>query len=73
MREGVEGQVLLQAVVATDGSVGDARVIRGLHRDLDAEAVNAMRRWRFEPGTLNGQPAPVLVTIELTFTLRNGR
>jgi TonB family protein len=73
MREGVEGQVLLQAVVATDGNVREARVIRGLHRDLDAEAVNAMRRWRFEPGTLNGQPAPVLVTIELTFTLRNGR
>lgn len=49
------------------------RVIRGLHRDLDAEAVNAMRRWRFEPGTLNGQPTPVLVTIELTFMLGSGR
>ncbi|PYQ93305.1 MAG: energy transducer TonB, partial [Acidobacteria bacterium] len=34
------------------------------------EAIKAAREWKFKPGTRLGQPVPVLVTIELTFTLR---
>jgi TonB family protein len=37
---------------------------------LDQEALKAARQWRFVPGTRFGQPVSVLVTIELTFTLR---
>jgi TonB family protein len=44
-------------------------VIRSLHRDLDAEAIIAARKWKFQPGTFRGQAAPVVVTIEMTFTL----
>jgi TonB family protein len=73
MREQVAGKVFMQVVVLTDGKVGDARVVRGLHVDLDKEAVKAARGWQFEPGTLNGEPVPVVVTIEMTFTLRDGR
>ena len=71
MRERAQGTVFLQALVNTDGTVGDARVVRGLHSELDAEAINAVLRWRFEPGTRNGQPVPLVVAIELTYTLRN--
>ena len=59
MNVGASGMVLMQVVVQADGSVGDARVVRGLHVDLDAEALKAARGWRFEPGTLTGQPAPI--------------
>jgi TonB family protein len=71
MRERVEGQVLVQAVVTTDGTVGDMRVIRSLHRELDAAALEATRQWRFQSGTSNGQPVSVVVSIELTFKLRD--
>jgi len=70
MQDKVEGGVVLQAVVQADGTIGDLRVIHSLHRDLDEEAIRATRQWRFVPGTFKGQPAPVLVTMEMTFTLR---
>ena len=72
MRAKVQGTVLLECVVKADGSVGDVQVIRSLDPTfgLDAEAVKAARAWRFLPGTRFGEPVSVLVTIELTFTLR---
>ncbi|TDI25435.1 MAG: energy transducer TonB [Acidobacteria bacterium] len=72
MRAKVQGAVWLEAVVLPDGSVGDVRIIRSLDRNfgLDDEAVKAAKQWRFIPGTRFGEPVAVLVTIELTFTLR---
>ena len=37
---------------------------------LERQAVEAVRRWRFTPGTRNGAPLPVLVEVEMTFTLK---
>src|SRR5450759_4506282 len=37
---------------------------------LDQEAIKAAKQWRFAPGKRQGQPVAVLVSIELTFTLR---
>ena len=72
MRAKIQGSVLLECVVRADGLVGDIRVIRSLDPTfgLDQEAVKAARLWRFKPGARLGEPVPVLVTIELTFTLR---
>ena len=72
MRAKIQGIVLVEAVVLPDGSVGQVQVVRSLDSTfgLDQEAIKAVRRWRFRPGTRLGQPVPVLVEIELTFTLR---
>jgi protein TonB len=72
MRAKVQGTVLLECVVRPDGSVGDVQVIRSLDPTfgLDQQAVAAARKWRFAPGTRLGEAVPVLITIELTFTLR---
>jgi protein TonB len=72
MRAKVQGTVLLECVVLPDGSVGRVEVVRSLDPTfgLDQEAVKAARQWRFVPGTRFGEPVAVLVTIELTFTLR---
>lgn len=72
MRAKVQGTVLLECIVRPDGSVGDVQVIRSLDPTfgLDQQAVSAARKWRFAPGTRLGEPVPVLITIELTFTLR---
>jgi hypothetical protein len=50
----------------------DIHVVRSLDPTfgLDQKAVEAAGQWRFAPGTRLGEPVPVLVTIELTFTLR---
>ncbi len=72
MRAKVQGTVLLECVVLADGTVGRVDVVRSLDATfgLDLEAVKAARQWRFQPGTRFGEPVNVLVTIELTFTLR---
>lgn len=72
MRAKVQGTVLLECVVQPDGSVGNIRVVRSLDSTfgLDQEATKAARQWQFAPGTRFGQPVSVLVTIEISFTLR---
>ena len=72
MRAKVQGSVILECVVRADGSVGDVQVVRSLDPTfgLDQQAVAAAKKWTFVPGTRLGEPVPVLITIELTFTLR---
>jgi protein TonB len=72
MRAKIQGTVLLECVVGTDGTVSNIEIIRSLDPTfgLDGQAIDAARKWKFKPGTRFGQPVPVLVSIELTFTLR---
>jgi protein TonB len=64
----VSGTVILEAVLAEDGSVQDVRVLRSI-KLLDDAAIEAVRQWRFTPTLLNGQPQRVLMTVTVTFTL----
>jgi len=74
MRAKLQGVVEMEAVVLSDGSVDPNRIkiTRSLDSTfgLDQQAIIAVRQWRFRPGTYKGQPVPVLVNVELTFTLR---
>jgi len=72
MREKIHGTVGLECVVHADGTVGDVRVVRSLDArfGLDLEAIKAARQWRFAPGTRNGVPTEMTVTIDMAFTLR---
>jgi len=72
MRAKVQGVVTMAAVVMPDGSVGNVQITRSLDPTfgLDQEAVRTVKQWRFAPGMKQGQPVPVLVEIEMTFTLR---
>lgn len=72
MRAKVQGSVWLECIVLQDGSVGEVKVTRSLDPvfGLDQEAIKAAKSWRFSPGLRMGEPVPVIITIELTFTLR---
>ena len=72
MEAKIQGTVLLEAVVQTDGHVGETRVIRSLDTKygLDREALRACQAWVFEPAQLDGSPVPLIVTMELSFTLK---
>ena len=71
MREKVRGLIVIEAVVQTDGTVGETRVKRSLDRQfgLDDEALAAVKKWRFVAGTKDGVAVPVLVEIEMSFTM----
>lgn len=64
-----EGTVILEAVLDTDGSVREARVLRSIPL-LDAAALEAVQQWRFTPTLLNGEPVPVVLTVTVVFSLR---
>jgi protein TonB len=74
MQARLQGLVEMDAVVRADGSVDpdSIRVTRSLDSTfgLDQQAIIAVKQWRFRPGTFKGQPIPVRVLVELTFTLR---
>src|SRR6478735_5751575 len=72
MRAKIQGSVWLECIVMPDGSVGEVKVTRSLDPifGLDQEAIKAAKMWRFRPGMRQGEPVPVIITIELTFTLR---
>jgi TonB family protein len=71
MKEKIQGMVEIDAVVGPDGKIARARVVKSLDKayGLDEEALKAVYRYRFEPGTLNGKPVPFLVTIVQEFRL----
>jgi TonB family protein len=72
MAAGIQGTVSLEAVVLADGSVGKVTVVRSLDSTygLDQQAIDALSQWKFRPGTRDGKPVAVMVTIEMTFSLK---
>lgn len=69
LASGKEGLVILEAVIAENGSVRDVRVLRSVPL-LDQAAVDAVRQWRFTPTLLNGQPVPIVMNVTVNFQLR---
>ena len=66
----IQGRVTCQFVVETDGSITDARVVRGVDPDLDREAlrvIKSMPKWI--PGKTKGLPLRVRFTCPINFTL----
>ncbi len=65
----VEGTVKISTVVTPDGVPTNYRVLSGLNAEEDRTAVEALKQWRFQPGTKGGQPVNVRVTVEIDFHL----
>lgn len=59
-------------MVQPDGKVGEVRVTRSLDQKfgLDEEAIKTLKKWQCLPGKEDGVAVPVLVEVEMTFTLR---
>jgi len=68
-KEKINGTVLLTLVVMADGHVRDVKIIKGLDKGLDKQALTAVRTWRFEPGSKDGKPVAVELSAEVTFRL----
>jgi TonB family protein len=68
-RQRIEGPVVLNALVGTDGSVRELKVISG-NPQLVQAATEAVRQWRFQPHRLKGEPAEFETQITVNFSLR---
>jgi periplasmic protein TonB len=64
----IEGVVIIEATIGTDGRVQDARLLRS-HPMLEQAALEAVREWVYSPTLLNGVPVPVIMTVTVHFTL----
>jgi len=72
MKKKITGVVWMEAVVETDGRVREVRVTRSLDAEfgLDDEAVKTVKKWEFTPGKKDGSVVPMLIEVEMSFTLR---
>ncbi len=67
----VQGVVLMEATVTTEGRVRDIRVLKSLGYGLDEIAINTVRGWRLRPAVdPDGTPVPARTMIEVTYRLR---
>lgn len=67
---GIEGVVVLEATVSTEGAVTDTKVLRGEPSGLTEAAIEALKQWRYEPALNSaGKPISVVMTVTFRFAL----
>lgn len=66
---GVQGVVLVDIVIAVDGSVTEAKIVKSIPL-LDQAALDAVKQWKFAPPRVNGRPAPIIMNALVSFALR---
>jgi protein TonB len=66
---GVQGVVIIEAIIDENGDVRQAKVLRSVP-GLDDAAVGAVMQWKFTQTLLNGTPVQVLMTVTVNFSLQ---
>jgi TonB family protein len=69
-RRGISGDVVMEIVIRSDGSIGDVKILQGLAGGLNDRATQSVRQWRFAPATRLGAPVDVIVEVAVEFKLR---
>ncbi len=67
---GTAGTVVLEVVVKSDGSVGETSVLESDHPAFSTAAVEAVSKWRFQPGERNGKPVDTRIKIPIPFKFK---
>ena len=68
-RNGVTGVVTIEATIDRSGQLLNPRVLRSSDPRLEDLALAAVRKWRFRPGTLNGEAIDVLFRVDVGFSI----
>ncbi len=66
---GIEGSVLLHAIIGKDGKIASLQLISG-PAELSKSALDAVKQWTYKPYLLNGNPVAVDTTITVTYSLQ---
>jgi protein TonB len=64
----IQGVVKLNAVISKEGNIEQLTVVSG-HPLLIPSALEAVKKWRYKPTLLNGEPVEVITQIDVNFTL----
>ena len=67
IKEHVEGEVVLYAVIRADGSVDSIQLVRGIDEQLDANAMQALSQWKFRPAIKQGTPVDLEAIVHIPF------
>jgi TonB family protein len=68
----IEGEVMLEATIGTDGIPREIKVTSSLDPLLDENAIQAISTWRFEPATKDGKPIEKRVPISVRYSIVQG-
>ena len=66
----IQGVVIVQAIIDKGGNVTNVKVLKGLPMGLSEQAVEAIKKWKFKPATLNGKPVDVYYNLTVNFRLQ---
>ena len=66
---GIEGVVVLEAIIDAHGNVTSVQVLRSIPL-LDQAAIDAVGQWKYTPALLNGKAVPVIVTVTVRFAMK---
>jgi TonB family protein len=72
MRDNVQGTVTLYAIIRSDGSVGDIRVLYSPDERLEPFAKSALARWKFHPAMKDGKPVALEAVVMIPFRAKRG-
>jgi TonB family protein len=67
-KKGIQGTVLVHAIVGKDGTMAQIQFVSG-PSELMRASMDAVKQWRYQPTTLKGNPVEVDTTIAVVFTL----
>jgi len=71
IKEHIDGEVVLYAIIRKDGSVDSIQLMRSLDPRLDKSAMAALARWKFLPGRRAGVPVDLEAVIHIPFEYKN--
>lgn len=70
IKEHVEGEVILYAIIRKDGSVDSIQLVRGIDPQLDKNAIEALAQWQFRPAAREGAPTDIEAVVHIPFRYR---
>ncbi len=68
---GISGEVIVEFVVDERGRVVNPRILRSTHPDFETATLNAVSKWRFEPGTRRMKPVSFKMVVPVKFNLND--
>jgi TonB family protein len=71
IKQNIEGEVVLYAIIRKDGSVDSIQVVQRLDPELDKNAIEALGKWKFRPGSRDGAPVDLEAVVHIPFRYRN--
>jgi TonB family protein len=66
----VEGEVILYAIIRKDGTVDSIQLVHGVDSHLDANAMEALAQWKFQPAEKYGEPIDLEAVVHIPFRSR---